>query len=164
MLSVVALGSESHCVPWKAETPRAPLAVALLLPAHRLHCATQLSCSSCPTQQDLLGWGKCSITLLAATSQAANEELWPRFVPCRTFSWLIPQPEPHWSPPANTNPIQIPKQRQQNLSHPSQEAERPRQPTAAVHTTADVGGTPRAPVRQQKKSRQNQLENRYLQG
>lgn len=114
---MVALGLESHC-PLESRDHQSSPGSGTVLPAHRLHCAGQLSCSSCLTQQDLLGWGKRSIMLLAATSQAANEELWPRFVPCRTFNQLIPQPEPHWFPPANTNPIQVQKQRQQNLSHP----------------------------------------------
>lgn len=65
-----------------------------------------------------------TVTLLAATSQAANEELWPRFVPCRTLNWLIPQFEPHRFPPANTSPIQIQKQSQQNLCHPHHRKQR----------------------------------------
>lgn len=118
MLPVVALGLESHCVHWKAGTTRAPLAVAQTPPCQSAQC------SSCLTQQDLVGWGKCSVTLLAATRQAAHEELWPRFVPCRTFNWLIAQPEPHWFPPANTNPIQMQKPSQQNLSHPQHRKQR----------------------------------------
>lgn len=69
------------------------------------------------THSDALqGWGWRCGTPLAATGQAAREELWLRFAPCRRPGWLAPPPEPCRLPRENTNPFQSQRQSWQSPS------------------------------------------------
>jgi len=100
------------------------------------------------------------MTPSAATSQAANEDLWPVFAPCRRFDRLVPQPEPHWLPPASTNSFQSRERSRQSLSPIPAEGSGEAKAAHGCRRTPPQAWVPLGHLQESSKPGQSRLENR----
>lgn len=146
--------------PLAQRLPQLPCTPASSPVAPRCRPAAQHGCSCCNTQQHFTGWGQCYLTPLAATSQAAHEELWPGFAPCRRVNRLVPQCQLCQLPPANTNPFQSRSEACRACSPIPLEGSREAKAADGGSHAPLQAWVPLGHLQESTKPRQNRLENR----